>query len=73
VRAAGRTFPARHRPDRVSKSQIQPIGVQLGKVLPVFGQPMRFALNPQFDLKDLPGASEFKVLLTIQLLLPEKR
>ena len=50
-----------------------PIGVQLGKVLPVFGQPMRFALNPQYDLKDLPGASEFKVLFTIQLLLPEKR
>jgi hypothetical protein len=50
-----------------------PIGVQLGKVLPVAGQPMRFALNPQYDLKDLPGASEFKVLFTIQLLLPEKR
>ena len=50
-----------------------PIGVQLGKVLPVFGQPMRFALNPQYDLKDLPGASRFKVLFTIQLLLPEKR
>jgi len=50
-----------------------PIGVQLGKVLPVFGQPMRFALNPQYDLKDLPGASRFKVLFNIQLLLPEKR
>jgi hypothetical protein len=50
-----------------------PIGVQLGKVLPVFGQPMRFALNPQYDFKDLPGNSRFKVLFTIQLLLPEKR
>ena len=48
-----------------------PLGVQVGKVLPVAGQPMRFSLNPQFDLKDLPGASRFKVLFTIQLLLPE--
>jgi hypothetical protein len=50
-----------------------PIGVQLGKVLPIAGQPMRFALNPQYDFKDLPGNSRFKVLFTIQLLLPEKR
>jgi hypothetical protein len=35
-------------------------------------QSMSFSLNPQYDLKDLPGASEFKVLFTIQLLLPEK-
>ena len=34
---------------------------------------MRFSLNPQYDLKDLPGNSRFKVLFTIQLLLPEKR
>jgi hypothetical protein len=50
-----------------------PIGVQLGKVLPVAKQPMRFAVNPQYDMKDLPGGSRFKVLLTITLLLPEKR
>jgi hypothetical protein len=50
-----------------------PIGLQLGKVLPVAGQPMRFAVNPQYDLKDLPGSSRFKVLFTITLLLPEKR
>ena len=50
-----------------------PIGVQLGKVLPVAKQPMRFAVNPQYDLKDLPGASRFKVLFTVTLLLPEKR
>jgi hypothetical protein len=50
-----------------------PIGVQLGKVLPVAKQPMRFAVNPQYDLKDLPGGSRFKVLFTITLLLPEKR
>jgi len=34
---------------------------------------MRFSLNPQFDLKDLPGASRFKVLFTIQLLLRKAR
>jgi hypothetical protein len=50
-----------------------PIGLQLGKVLPVAKQPMRFAVNPQYDLKDLPGGSRFKILFTITLLLPEKR
>jgi hypothetical protein len=50
-----------------------PVGVQLGKVLPVAKQPMRFAVNPQYDLKDLPGSSRFKVLFTVTLLLPEKR
>ena len=49
----------------------KPVGAQLGKVLPIAGQPMRFAINPQYDLKDLPGNSRFKVLFTIQLLLPE--
>ena len=49
-----------------------PIGVQLGKVLPVAGQPMRFSLNPQYDFKDLPGNSRVKVLFTIQMLVPEK-
>jgi hypothetical protein len=48
-----------------------PIGLQLGKVLPVASQPMRFAVNPQYDLKDIPGATRFKVLFTVTLLLPE--
>jgi hypothetical protein len=50
-----------------------PVGLQLGKVLPVAKQPMRFAVNPQYDLKDLPGGSRFKILFTVTLLLPEKR
>lgn len=50
-----------------------PIGMQLGKVLPVAEQPMRFAVNPQYDMKDLPGGGRFKVLFAITLLLPEKR
>jgi hypothetical protein len=48
-----------------------PLGVQLGKVLPIAGQPMRFAVNPQYDLKDVASGSRFSVLLTVQLLLPE--
>ena len=48
-----------------------PIGVQLGKVLPVAGQPMRFAVNPQYDLKDLAGSGRFKLNFTVTLLLPE--
>jgi hypothetical protein len=48
-----------------------PIGLQLGKVQKVAGQPMRFSVNPQYDMKDLPGASRFKVVLTVQLILPE--
>jgi hypothetical protein len=27
---------------------------------------MRFSVNPQYDMKDLPGASWFKVLFSIQ-------
>ena len=48
-----------------------PIGLQLGKVLPVAKQPMRFAVNPQYDMKDLPGAGRFKISFTVTLLLPE--
>jgi hypothetical protein len=50
-----------------------PIGLQLGKVLPIGGQPMRFAVNPQYDLKKTPGAPRFSVSLTVQLLLPQKK
>jgi hypothetical protein len=48
-----------------------PIGLQIGKVQPVARQPMRFSVNPQYDMKDLPGASRFTLKLTIQLILPE--
>ena len=48
-----------------------PIGLQIGKVLPVAKQPMRFAVNPQYDMKDLPGGSRFKISFTVTLLLPE--
>ena len=48
-----------------------PVGFQLGKVVRVAGQPMRFAVNPQYNFKDLPGADRFKTVLTISLLVPE--
>jgi hypothetical protein len=47
------------------------IGAQLGKVQKVAGQPARFSVNPQYDLKDLPGASRFMALMTVQLIVPE--
>lgn len=50
-----------------------PIGVQLGKVLPIAGQPMRFSINPQYDFKDLPGAGRFSAVFTIQLIMAEKK
>jgi hypothetical protein len=45
-----------------------PIGVQLGVVCPVFEQPIRFFVSPQYDLKDVPGTDRFKVLVGIALL-----
>ena len=48
-----------------------PVGLQVGKVVRLGGQPMRFAVNPQYNLKDLPGADRFKTVLTISLLVPE--
>jgi len=49
-----------------------PVGLQIGKVLRVSRQPMRFSVNPQYDFKPLPGAGRFSTLATIQLLVPEK-
>ena len=50
-----------------------PIGVQLGKVVPIAGQPMRFAVNPQYDLKDQPGGPRASIQVTVQILVPEKK
>jgi hypothetical protein len=50
-----------------------PIGVQLGKVLPICGQPMRFAVNPQYDFKRTAGAPRLSVSLTVQILLPQRK
>lgn len=47
-----------------------PIGFQLGKVQPVFQQPFRFSVNPQYNLRDLPGSTKLKILFTVTLLAP---
>ena len=47
-----------------------PIGFQIGVVRRVAGQPIRFALNPQWDLTDIQGAVSSKVLFTVTLLAP---
>lgn len=49
-----------------------PIGAQLGKVMKVFGQPIRWAVNPQYNLKNDDGLQEWKVTATFALLLPVK-
>jgi hypothetical protein len=49
-----------------------PIGIQLGKVTRVGKQPVRWAVNPQYQLKDDPGLEEWSVALTFTLLLPGK-
>jgi hypothetical protein len=49
-----------------------PIGFQIGKVQKVAGQPMRFSLNPQWNLKDITGATEAKLVFTVTLLAPAK-
>ncbi len=47
-----------------------PIGVQLGKVTTIAGQPMRFAINPQYNLKDDDGLEQFSAIATVTFLIP---
>ena len=49
-----------------------PIGFQIGKVLKVARQPMRLSVNPQWNLKDITGASKAKVVFTATVLAPAK-
>ena len=49
-----------------------PIGFQIGKVQRVAGQAMRFSLNPQWNLKDITGATKAKVVFTVTVLAPAK-
>lgn len=49
-----------------------PLGFQIGAVRSVGGQPMRFALNPQYNFRDLTGADKFKLTFTVTLLAPAK-
>jgi hypothetical protein len=48
----------------------QPLGAQIGKVTRIGGQPIRWAVNPQFDLVDDPGTARWSVAFTFALLVP---
>lgn len=47
-----------------------PIGIQLGKVTRLGKQPIRWAINPQYNLKDDNGLEEWSVSFTFALLVP---
>ncbi len=47
-----------------------PIGLQIGKVTTIGGQPCRFSLNPQYNLKNDRGLSEWQVTFTYTALFP---
>jgi hypothetical protein len=47
-----------------------PIGLQLGKVLRIAGQPIRLAINPQYNFKDDDGLDAWKLVFTLALLVP---
>ncbi len=49
-----------------------PFGFQLGVVRPIAGQPFRFSINPQWNLKDLDGAEKAKIVFTVTLLVPSR-
>jgi hypothetical protein len=49
-----------------------PIGFQLGVVRPIAGQPVRFSVNPQWNVKNITGAVKSSVIFTVALLLPGK-
>jgi hypothetical protein len=47
-----------------------PIGFQIGKVTRVGGQPMRFSVNPQWNLQSIDGTPSASVGFTATLLAP---
>lgn len=49
-----------------------PIGGQVGKVTKLFAQPIRFSLNPQYNLADHDGLPEWSIKLGVTLLAPAK-
>jgi hypothetical protein len=49
-----------------------PIGFQIGKVTKLAGQPVRWAINPQYNLVDSAGLEQWSVALTFTLLVPSK-
>lgn len=47
-----------------------PLGFQIGVVTDEFGQPIRFSVNPQWNLKNIEGANKTKVIFTVTILAP---
>ncbi len=47
-----------------------PIGFQVAKVTRLFGQPIKLAINPQYNLIDDDGLEEWSVAITFGLLVP---
>jgi hypothetical protein len=47
-----------------------PLGAQLGAVYPIFGQPIRFFVAPQYNVRRAAGTDEFRVSAGITLLAP---
>lgn len=49
-----------------------PVGFQLGKIVHIGGEAVRFAVNPQYNLVNDDGLPQWKVSLSMTLLLPTK-
>ncbi|MEQ1892612.1 MAG: hypothetical protein ABL998_08735 [Planctomycetota bacterium] len=49
-----------------------PIGFQIGKVASLWNQPIRVALNPQYNFADDDGLAEWQVTLSVTLLAPSR-
>lgn len=49
-----------------------PLGFQIGKVARLGSQPIRWAVNPQYNLADDPGFKRWSVSFTFNLLVPGK-
>jgi hypothetical protein len=47
-----------------------PVGFQLGKVTKLGGRPVRYAINPQYNLRNDRGLSEWSVAFTFTALFP---
>ncbi len=49
-----------------------PMGFQIGVVRPIGRQPFRFSVNPQWNLTDVTGAENAKIVFGITLVIPSR-
>lgn len=54
---------------RAEKLTSAPLGIQIGKVFNAGSQPVRAWIETEYNFKDIPGASKFRILLGVGLLL----